>query len=209
MNFRSDCDLCPRLYKFLKNVKIENPTYYCKPVPAFGDSNTKFLIVGLAPGLNGANRTGRPFTGDFAGIILYEALFYFGLSNKEQSIDLHDGLKLDGVKITNAVKCLPPENKPLSNEIKTCNQFLKEEILSIDNELIILSLGKISHDAVLDVFKLKKSFFKFKHGARHELSPNVVLYDSYHCSRYNTSTKRLTREMFFDVFRKIKNEMET
>ena len=208
MTVRLDCDLCPRLNKFLKDVKNKNPTFYCKPVPAFGDEITKLLIVGLAPGLNGANRTGRPFTGDYAGLILYETLFHFGLSNKDKSIDLNDGLELKGVNITNAVKCLPPENKPLSDEIKTCNQFLKEEIFNINNELIILSLGKISHDAVLDVFRLKKSLFKFKHGSRYELSPNVVLYDSYHCSRYNTSTKRLTREMFFDVFRKIKNEME-
>jgi len=162
----------------------------------------------LAPGLHGANKTGRPFTGDHAGIILYETLFKHGLSNKPNSKERGDGLELHNCRITNAVKCLPPLNKPTTLEIKNCNQFLKCEIELLKPKTIILALGTIAHNAILYSLKLTKKNFSFSHAARHELPNDLILYDSYHCSRYNTQTKRLTTEMFNDVFLSIKKEME-
>ena len=184
------------------------PDYFCKPVPAFGDKNIKLLIVGLAPGLHGANKTGRPFTGDHAGIILYETLFKHGLSNKPNAKQRGDGLELHNCRITNAVKCLPPLNKPTTLEIKNCNQFLKCEIELLKPKTILLALGTIAHNAILSALRLTKKNFRFSHAARYELPNDLILYDSYHCSRYNTQTKRLTTEMFNDVFLSIKKEME-
>lgn len=205
MRFDENCKKCSRLNQFLVNTKHSFPEYYCKPVPSFGDDNPHFLIVGLAPGMHGANKTGRPFTGDFAGILLYETLYEFGFSSSANSlIDNH--LKLYDCRITNAVKCLPPQNKPSTSEIKNCNSFLSCEINELPKKSIILALGAIAHKAVLDALNLTKSKFQFAHGSRHELINGLVLYDSYHCSRYNTQTKRLTKTMFKNIFELIIQE---
>jgi uracil-DNA glycosylase family 4 len=207
MNYDPNCNRCDRLSDYLSLSKKKYPDYLCKPVPAFGDKNINLLIVGLAPGLHGANKTGRPFTGDHAGIILYETLFRHGFSNKSYSEKQGDGLKLNNCRITNAVKCLPPLNKPVPSEIKNCNQFLKCEMESLESRTILLALGTIAHNAILTALNLTKTKFKFAHAARHELPNERILYDSYHCSRYNTQTKRLTTEMFNNVFLLIKKEI--
>jgi uracil-DNA glycosylase family 4 len=208
MNYDANCNRCDRLNDFLSVSKKKYPDYFCKPVPAFGDKNIKLLIVGLAPGLHGANKTGRPFTGDHAGIILYETLFKHGFSNKPNSKEIGDGLELHNCRITNAVKCLPPLNKPTTQEIKNCNQFLKCEIELLKPKTILLALGTVAHNAILSALRLTKKNFSFAHATRHELPNDLILYDSYHCSRYNTQTKRLTTEMFNQVFLLIKKEME-
>jgi uracil-DNA glycosylase family 4 len=196
------CRRCPRLADFLDGIRAERPDYHAAPVAAFGDPAPKLLIVGLAPGMHGANRTGRPFTGDYAGILLYQTLYRLGLSNIEGTDDPNDGLELHGVRITNAVKCLPPQNKPETSEIRQCNPFLKREIATLSDECTLLALGSIAHQAVLRAYGMKLSSLKFAHGAEHELPDGRRLVDSYHCSRYNTQTKRLTREMFMDVLRR-------
>jgi uracil-DNA glycosylase family 4 len=203
--FRSDCMLCPRLARFLATTAHENPDYHCKPVAPFGEAQPALLIVGLAPGMHGANRTGRPFTGDYAGILLYESLHTLGLSNAPKSVDRSDGLTLRGVRITNAVKCLPPENKPLPVEIKTCNQYLAAELAKLRSVTTILALGTVAHDAVLMASGLKRASAKFGHGAEHVLPENRHMIDSYHCSRYNTQTRRLTTEMFRTVLKRAAN----
>jgi len=200
--FCPDCTLCPRLARFLVTIAHENPDYHCKPVAPFGELAPKLLIVGLAPGMHGANRTGRPFTGDYAGILLYESLYALGLSNAPKSVDRRDGLALRGVRITNAVKCLPPDNKPLPAEIKTCNQYLAAELAKLDSVTAILALGTVAHDAVLMASGLKRSAAKFGHANEHALPDGRHLVDSYHCSRYNTQTRRLTTEMFQTVLRR-------
>ena len=202
VTFRSDCVLCPRLARFLSHTLHENPDYHCRPVAPFGEAAPRLLIVGLAPGMHGANRTGRPFTGDYAGILLYESLHAIGLSNAPKSVDRNDGLELRGVLITNAVKCLPPENKPLPVEIKTCNQYLSAELAKLRSVTTVLALGTVAHDAVLMATGLKRSAAKFGHGSEHELPENRRMIDSYHCSRYNTQTRRLTTEMFQTVLRR-------
>ena len=194
--FCPDCTLCPRLSRFLASTKHKFPDYHCKPVAPFGDGAPKLLIVGLAPGMHGANRTGRPFTGDFAGILLYESLHALGLSNAPQSVDRHDGLELAGVRITNAVKCLPPDNKPLPKEIKTCNQYLAAELANLKSVRAVLALGVVAHEAVLLATGQKRAAAKFAHAAEYALPDGRHLVDSYHCSRYNTQTRRLTPEMF-------------
>lgn len=201
--FNPDCKKCARLSGFLDQVKQEYPDYYCKPVKPFGDRQARLLIVGLAPGMHGANATGRPFTGDFAGILLYETLYKYGFSNRPESRALDDGLALKNCRITNAVKCLPPQNKPTGEEIAICNNFLQQELKSLPNGSIVLALGTIAHNAVLKALDLKYSEFKFGHGKMHALT-NLTMLDSYHCSRYNTQTKRLTEKMFHDVFRQAK-----
>jgi uracil-DNA glycosylase family 4 len=206
-SFDVNCRQCPRLASFLEEVKIKYSNYFCKPVPAFGDQEARFLIIGLAPGLHGANQTGRPFTGDYAGVLLYKTLHQFGFSSKAESISADDGLVLSNCRITNAVKCLPPENKPLSVEINTCNQFLAAELKALKENSVLLALGTVAHNAVLKAYNLKLSHYKFGHAARHELPNGQLLYDSYHCSRYNTQTKRLTEAMFHDVFASIKQEL--
>jgi uracil-DNA glycosylase family 4 len=165
--------------------------------------NAQLLIVGLAPGMHGANRSGRPFTGDYAGELLYQTLYDFNFSNLNQSVSSQDSLRLTNVRITNAVKCLPPQNKPLPDEIKRCNQYLAQEIRSLTSLKVILALGKIAHEAVLRVFNKKNSAHPFKHGSVYLLEDTYILISSYHCSRYNTQTRRLTKDMFQHIFNDI------
>jgi len=203
--FSITCRQCNRLVKFMDKVKAGHPDYYARPVPAFGDMLSKLLIIGLAPGMHGANRTGRPFTGDFAGILLYSTLYKFGFSSCEESISKNDGLQLIGCRITNAVKCLPPGNKPEPNEIRQCNGYLSAEIASFAARegRALLALGTVAHQAGLMALGLRSKDYPFGHGVIHTLPNNLILYDSYHCSRYNTQTKRLTARMFEQVFEKI------
>ena len=206
--YDESCKKCPRLVSFLSQVKNKNPDYFCKPVPPFGDKNNKLLIVGLAPGMHGANATGRPFTGDHAGILLYQTLFDFGFASTNESVSSNDGLNLINCKITNAVKCLPPDNKPVGAEVNECNNYLANELDKLKAGSIILSLGLLSHKAVIKALGLKQTDFKFIHGASYKLNSKLSLIDSYHCSRYNTNTRRLTATMFQDVFKKIKSELD-
>ncbi|MBI1425631.1 MAG: uracil-DNA glycosylase [Gammaproteobacteria bacterium] len=206
--FNIDCVQCPRLSKFLKQVKRDYPDYHARPVAPFGVDNPKLLIVGLAPGMHGANATGRPFTGDYAGILLYETLYKFGFSNRPDSVAQDDGLKLKQCRITNAVKCLPPENKPTTAEINTCNQFLARELALLKPGSCILALGNIAHQSVLKALDLKRKDYPFSHGAQFELAQSQHLFASYHCSRYNTQTRRLTDSMFHDVFRRIRKLLD-
>ena len=205
--FDINCRQCPRLANFLDEVKAKYPSYFCKPVPAFGDAGAKLVIVGLAPGMHGANQTGRPFTGDYAGVLLYETLYKYGFATKPQSLSADDGLQLMNCRISNAVKCLPPENKPLPVEITTCNQFIAAELQQLEEDSIILALGNVAHSSVVKAFNLKLKDYKFGHAARHVLPNGLILYDSYHCSRYNTQTRRLTEAMFHEVFAMIKSEL--
>jgi uracil-DNA glycosylase family 4 len=200
--FCPDCTLCPRLASFLAKCAHENPDYHNKPVSPFGEAAPKLLIVGLAPGMHGANRTGRPFTGDHAGILLYKSLHELGFASAETSVDRFDGLKLSGVRITNAVKCLPPENKPLPAEIKTCNQYLAAELVKLTSVKAVLALGTVAHEAVLTAAGLKRTAAKFGHGNEFELPGGIQMVDSYHCSRYNTQTRRLTTDMFRIVLKR-------
>jgi len=204
MKFSENCTQCPRLSEFLADVKTEHPDYHCKPVSAFGVKHPKLLIVGLAPGKHGANATGRPFTGDHAGILLYETLFATGFSNQADAEHIKDGLKLVNARITNAVKCLPPENKPTTEEVNTCNQYLSQEIDVLKKGAVVLALGTIAHRAVLKSRGLVLSQFAFSHGGEHALPGNITLLDSYHCSRYNTQTRRLTEPMFKSIFERAK-----
>jgi len=204
----TDCRDCPRLANFLEQVKAENPGYYCKPVSPFGEDNPGLLIVGLAPGMHGANRTGRPFTGDHAGILLYETLYKYDFANRPISESASDGLKLINCRITNAVKCLPPANKPETGEIRQCNTYLKSELAGLKPGTAVLALGNVAHAAVLMALGLKAKSHPFGHAAVHELAAGLQLYDSYHCSRYNTQTRRLTPEMFRAVFARIKQDLE-
>lgn len=203
--FDIDCKRCARLASFLAEVKTKNPTYFCKPVPPFGDANARLLIVGLAPGMHGANRTGRPFTGDYAGVLLYQTLHKYGFATQPVSVSADDPLRLINCRISNAVKCLPPENKPLPAEIATCNRFLASELQQLSKDSVILALGLIAHQAVIKGLGLKIKDYKFGHAAQHTLPNNMILVDSYHCSRYNTQTRRLTEAMFQDVFARISN----
>jgi uracil-DNA glycosylase family 4 len=212
--FSVDCRECSRLAGFLDEVKARYPDYYARPVPAFGDVSPKVLIIGLAPGMHGANRTGRPFTGDYAGILLYQTLYKFGFATHEGSASANDNLELMRCRITNAVKCLPPGNKPEPSEIRQCNRYLAEEISEFAAKgSALLALGAIAHQAVLMALGLKLKSYPFSHGAVHALpheaaadnlkSTGLTLYDSYHCSRYNTQTRRLTSDMFERVFARI------
>ncbi len=198
-----NCDLCPRLKSFIDDNRKKFPDKYNAPVPSFGARDAELLIVGLAPGLKGANFTGRPFTGDYAGDLLYATLLKSDFALGEYKSHKNDGLELINTRITNAVRCVPPENKPTGAEINTCLQFLKTEIADMPNLKIILSLGLVSHNAVLKTLGHKQSAFKFAHGAMHNLKDDLKLIDSYHCSRYNTNTGRLTTKMFEDVFKAI------
>lgn len=201
--FDSQCRLCPRLAEFLDDVKQKYPEYHARPVAPFGDENAKLLVVGLAPGMHGANATGRPFTGDYAGLLLYEALYEFGYSNQVLSESLHDGLVLTNCRISNAVKCLPPQNKPTGDEITQCNAFLAAELKTLAEGAVILALGTVAHQAVLKALGLKANSAKFAHNVQHELPNGLMLVDSYHTSRYNVQTKRLTKAGFTDVFQRI------
>lgn len=202
-----DCALCPRLADFRAKNKAKFPDKFNAPVPPFGGDDARLLIAGLAPGLKGANFSGRPFTGDYAGVLLYSTLLKFGFAEGMYDARADDGLRLKNCRITNAVRCVPPENKPTPVEEKTCLNFLTAEIASLKNLKVILSLGLISHKAVLKACGEKISAYKFAHGAVHQLSNGLTLIDSYHCSRYNTQTKRLTEVMFHDVFRVIEKKI--
>jgi uracil-DNA glycosylase family 4 len=208
MNSLLDCTDCSRLAGFLSEVRSRHPDYHALPVAPFGDPQARLLIVGLAPGMHGANRTGRPFTGDYAGILLYETLHAFGFASLPESVAADDALRLNDCRITNAVKCLPPENKPEPAEIRTCNSYLVAELEAAPEVKVILALGLVAHKAVLMALGLKQSALAFGHGARHALPDGRVLIDSYHCSRYNTQTRRLTSADFQDVFRKIRKELD-
>jgi uracil-DNA glycosylase family 4 len=197
--FEPGCRRCPRLAAFLDAVRLNEPHYHCRPVAPFGDPDARLLIVGLAPGMHGANRTGRPFTGDYAGILLYATLHKYGFASGPTSIAADDGLRLLDARITNSVKCLPPGNKPLPLEIKTCNVFLRAELAQSPSVSVILALGAIAHAAVLRACDLPQGSHRFAHAAEHQLSGGRLLLDSYHCSRYNTQTRRLTTSMFEDI----------
>ncbi len=191
-----DCRRCPRLAGFLGQVRARHPDYWARPVPSFGAVDPRILIVGLAPGLHGANRTGRPFTGDYAGILLYQTLHEAGLASAPHSQSRDDALKLRHARIVNSVKCVPPQNKPTPAETRTCNAYLREELERLDRVRVVLALGRIAHEAFLRASGLKLAAFPFAHGREHPLQDGRTLLDSYHCSRYNTSTRRLTPEMF-------------
>ena len=198
--FDPDCRRCPRLAAFLDDVKEQYPDYFCRPVPPFGADDPGLLIVGLAPGMHGANATGRPFTGDYAGLLLYETLYQFGFADRPTSESADDGLRLIGCRITNAVKCLPPQNKPTGIEIRQCRDFLAAEMARFRSGGVVIALGSIAHRSVVAAFGLRQAEAPFGHAARHTLPRDITLLDSYHCSRYNTQTKRLTPAMFEQVF---------
>ncbi len=198
-----DCRRCTRLAKFLDTVHTEHPGYFCRPVPPFGDALAKLVIVGLAPGMHGANASGRPFTGDYAGILLYATLYKFGFATRPTSAGVDDGLQLPGARITNAVKCLPPGNKPLPAEIRNCNAYLAAELAGLAPNSAVLALGTVAHEATLRALGLVPREFRFRHAAEHALPGQLRLFDSYHCSRYNTNTRRLTTAMFEAVFARI------
>jgi uracil-DNA glycosylase len=198
--YDADCRRCTRLAAFLDEVRAANPGYFCRPVPPFGTRDAALVIVGLAPGMHGANASGRPFTGDHAGIILYETLHRYGFATRAVATSRDDGLELVDCRITNAVKCLPPGNKPLPVEIRACNDFLTCDLAGVPAGGAILALGRIAHDAALSALAIKASAVPFAHGARYSLGRGIALFDSYHCSRYNTNTGRLTASMFSAVF---------
>jgi uracil-DNA glycosylase family 4 len=195
-----DCPLCPRLVAFREQCRVEFPTWWNAPVPAFGDRNAWLAIVGLAPGKHGANRTGRPFTGDYAGELLYATLLKFGLATGEYGADPADGLKLDGAIILNAVKCLPPANKPEPREIATCRSYFEVALAALPNVRVVVALGQIAHVAAARAMGLPPASTKFGHGAEAVAADGRILLSSYHCSRYNQNTGRLNARMFESVF---------
>ena len=202
-----DCPLCPRLVAFREANRAREPLWHNAPVPPFGDIKARLLIVGLAPGMQGANRTGRPFTGDYAGDLLYATLLEYGFAKGSYQARPDDGMKLVDCRIANAVHCVPPQNKPLPVEINTCRPFLVANLETMPNLRAIVALGRIAHDTVLKPLKLKASQAPFGHGAEHQAG-RFKLYDSYHCSRYNTNTRVLTTDMFRSVFAKIRAELD-
>jgi len=202
------CRRCPRLAAFLDEVKAVHPSYWCRPVPPLGDLAARLVIVGLAPGMHGANATGRPFTGDFAGILLYSTLHAYGYASSPHSRTQHDPLTLSDCRITNAVKCLPPQNKPTPAEAKTCNTYLAADLAHVPAGGAILALGRIAHDATLKALGRAPSALAFGHGQRHLLDRGIALFDSYHCSRYNTNTRRLTPAMFHAVFDAVRAHLD-
>ncbi len=202
VRFNSRCRLCPRLARHLRVLRAEHPDYHARPVPPFGDARAGLLIVGLAPGRHGANRTGRPFTGDHAGILLYRMLYKYALASHPESVAADDGLKLRGCRITNAVKCLPPANRPLSMEVATCNRYLRSELMEMPAGGVLLALGMTAHQAVLMALRLRPRDYPFGHGCHYRLPGDRHLIDSYHLSRRNTNTGRLTPAMFERVLRR-------
>lgn len=204
INPSRDCDLCPRLHQFVAEQRTSHPDWFNAPVETFlpegGLPNVRFLVIGLAPGLRGANRTGRPFTGDFAGDLLYGTLSRFGFSNGRFDANPDDGLQLVETAITNAVRCVPPGNKPVGAEINTCRQFLSATISAMENLQAVLTLGKIAHDSTIRTLGERVAAHPFTHNGRTEVA-GLAVFSSYHCSRYNTNTGRLTEDMFVDVFR--------
>ncbi len=209
MTFDPACRRCPRLAAHLDAVRARHPDYHCAPVPPFGVARPRLLVVGLAPGLHGANASGRPFTGDHAGLILYRTLHRFGFSNRPESRHADDGLELREAAITNAVKCLPPQNKPTGAEVRACNSYLAAELAALPPGAAILALGRIAHEAVVRALGRRPRELPFAHGAEHPLADGRILVDSYHCSRYNTQTKRLTEAMFDAVFARIRAHLDT
>ncbi len=210
--FEKNCRRCSRLAQFLDEVRVAHPDYYAHPVDSFGAPGSSFLIVGLAPGMHGANRTGRPFTGDHAGNLLYQSLYKYGFASSAQPLDTSNqanpALSLNSCRITNAVRCLPPQNKPEPDEIRRCNSYLAEELNSLPHHAAIMALGTIAHNAVLMALQLRKTGYAFAHGAQHLLPNGATLFDSYHCSRYNTQTKRLTTPMFEAVIENIQRHVQ-
>ena len=202
-----DCRRCPRLAAFREHYRCVEPAWFNGPVPSFGSATARLLVVGLAPGLKGANRTGRPFTGDFAGELLYGTLLSYGFAKGTYAASPTDGLTLVDCMITNAVRCVPPENKPTPEEITTCRPFFAARLTALPKLQVLLALGRIAHDQTLAALGLKKSAYPFSHGARHVISPRLILFDSFHCSRYNTNTGRLTEPMFHAVFDGIRREL--
>ncbi|MDA0824465.1 MAG: uracil-DNA glycosylase [Proteobacteria bacterium] len=202
------CRKCERLASFLDSVKETQPSYHAAPVAPFGKPGSRMLIVGLAPGMHGANATGRPFTGDHAGILLYETLFAHGLTNQPTGNRADDGLRLINCRITNAVKCLPPANKPTTQEITECNSFLAADLALLPRPGVIIALGQVAHTAVVKALRKRQAEFRFGHANCHALDDQLWLLDSYHCSRYNTQTKRLTAAMFSEVFATAKGLVE-
>ena len=194
-----DCRRCPRLASFLAQARTSYPEYWARPVPSFGAPEPRILIVGLAPGMHGANRTGRPFTGDHAGVLLYQTLYQAGLASRAVSASAADGLTLSNARIVNAVKCVPPQNRPLPQEIRCCNAYLAAELRQLSTVRVYLALGRVAHDAVLMARGLRRGRYLFAHGREHLLDGAQCMLDSYHCSRYNTSTRRLTPAMFRTV----------
>ncbi len=204
-----DCARCVRLVAFRNINREAEPAWFNGPVPSFGADRARLLIVGLAPGLRGANRTGRPFTGDYAGELLYSTLLAFGFATGTYRAQPDDGLALVDCMISNAVRCVPPENKPLPAEISNCRDFLAARIAALGNLKAIVVLGRIAHESTLTALGARKSAFAFGHGARHAVRPGLALFDSYQCSRYNTNTGRLTEEMFHQVFRDVATHLKT
>jgi len=205
----SDCSDCPRLAAFRAANRVEHPEWSNAPVDTFGESAARLLIVGLAPGLRGANRTGRPFTGDYAGDLLYRTLIAFGFASGIYDRRPDDGLRLVDCAIVNAVRCVPPQNKPTPEEIATCRRYLTPAILALPRLRIILALGRIAHESALRAINLSPAKFPFAHGARHRPAPiGLSLFDSYHCSRYNTNTGVLTEAMFREVFAEVRAELD-
>ena len=205
----ADCARCPRLVEFRQEAVAAEPGWYNAPVPSFGCEASRLLIVGLAPGLRGANRTGRPFTGDFAGDLLYATLIEHGFARGTYDGRPDDGLELLGTMITNAVRCVPPANRPTGGEIAACQPFLAKRVDALPRLRAILALGRIAHDSTLQALGARKTAHPFKHGSRHQVRPDLTLYDSYHCSRYNTNTGRLTPQMFASVFATIRADLAT
>lgn len=201
-----DCPLCPRLAAYRAENRAKQPTWFNAPVPSFGDRNGRLLIVGLAPGVSGANRTGRPFTGDHAGELLYGTLKKFGFARGAYAARSDDDLELVDCRITNAARCVPPENKPTPEEVKTCRVFLNATIESMTNLKILVALGRIAHETTVRALNQKPAAVPFAHGAKHDLGP-LTLYDSFHCSRYNTNTGKLTTAMFEAVFREVRGHL--
>jgi uracil-DNA glycosylase family 4 len=202
-----DCPLCPRLAEFRGQARAKQPDWFNSPVPSFGDSGARLLIVGLAPGMQGANRTGRPFTGDYAGDLLYATLLEYGFAKGSYQARPDDGLTLVDCRISNAVRCVPPQNKPLPAEINSCRPFLAATVEAMPRLRAVIALGRVAHDTVVKMLKLRGSAAPFAHGAMHQAG-RLKLYDSYHCSRYNTNTGVLTPEMFRKVFAKVKAELD-
>jgi uracil-DNA glycosylase len=201
-----NCPLCPRLSGFREASRAKEPDWFNSPVPSFGDADARLLIVGLAPGLQGANRTGRPFTGDFAGDLLYATLLEYGFAKGVYQARPDDGLRLNDCRISNAVRCVPPQNKPLPAEINACRPFLSATIAAMPKLRAIVALGRVAHDSMLKVLGLRSTAAPFAHGAIHPAEA-VKLYDSYHCSRYNTNTRVLTPEMFRSVFARVRADL--
>jgi uracil-DNA glycosylase len=202
-----DCALCPRLQSFRLEWRSREPSWFNAPVASFGEAAARLLVVGLAPGLQGANRTGRPFTGDHAGVLLYDTLLRFGFARGTYAARPDDGLALVDARITNAVRCVPPENKPTSAEIATCRDFLKSTIAEMAKLRAIVALGRIAHDTTLTALAQRRTSAPFAHGACHEIG-TLRLFDSYHCSRYNTNTGVLTEAMFHDVFAAVRQFLQ-